>query len=128
MNCQDMCDLGAVGDFKENEGRHERVKDAYPTKPARLQTDAVKEFLNKAGQGLLKRAGVPHFVSNSDQKATFVEGFNWTLNYRIWIYFTAHHTGLYLEILPKIVDSDYNTYQGTIGRATSELRKKENEI
>ena len=97
-------------------------KEAHPRKPTRLQTDAGKEFLNKDVQGFLKREGVHHFVSNSDQKAAVVERFNLTLKSRIWTYFTAHQTRHYLDILPKIVDSYNNTYHRTIGGAPNQVR------
>ena len=41
---------------------------AHPRKPERLQTDAVKEFLNKDVQCYIKQEGVHYFVSNSDRK------------------------------------------------------------
>ena len=104
-------------------------KDADPRKPARLQTDAGKEFLHKEVQGFLKREGVHHFVSNSDQKAAVVERFNRTLKSRIWTYFTAHQTRHYLDILPKVLEAYNNTYHRSIGRSPNQVRKKdENEI
>ena len=103
-------------------------KDAHTRKPARVQTDAGNEFLNRTVQGLLMREGVDQFVSNSDQKVAVVERFNRTLNSRIWTYFTANQTCHYLAILPKIIDS-YKTYHRKIGRAPNQVRKKdENEI
>ena len=94
-----------------------------------MQTEAGKEFLNKDVQGFLKREGVQHFVSNSDQKAGMVERLNRTLKSRIWTYFTAQQTRHYLDILTKIVDAYNNTYHRMIGRAPNQVRKKdENEI
>ena len=70
-----------------------------------------------------------HFVSNSDQKAAVVERLNRTLKSRIWTYFTAHQKRHYLEILPRIVDCNNNTFHRTIGRAPNQVRKKdENEM
>ena len=104
-------------------------KDAHPRKPARLQTDAGKEFLNKAVPGFLKREGLHHFVSNRDQNTAVGERFNGTLMTRIWSYFTAHRTRHYLDILPKIVDSNNNIYQRPICRPPNQVqRKHENEI
>ena len=91
-------------------------KDAHPMKPARLQTDAGKEFLNTDVQGFFKREVVHHFVSNSDQKAALVERFNRTLKSRIWTYITAHQTLHYLDILPKVLEGYNNTYHHSIGR------------
>ena len=96
-------------------GFQQLFKEAHPRKPARLQTDAGKEFLNKEVQGFLKREGVHHCTSNSDQKAAVVERFNRTLKSRIWTYFTAHQTRRYLDILPKILEAYNNTYHRSIG-------------
>ena len=102
---------------------------AHPRKPERLQTDAGKEFLNKDVQALLKREGIHHFYSNSDQKAAVVERFNRTLKTRIWTYFTAHQTQRYLDILPQLIDSYNDTYHRSIGRKPNQVRKEdENEI
>jgi len=102
---------------------------AHTRKPERLQTDAGKEFLNKDVQALLKREGIHHFYSNSDQKAAVVERFNRTLKTRIWTYFTAHQTQRYLDILPQLIDSYNETYHRSIGRKPNQVRKEdENEI
>ena len=100
-------------------------KDAQPSKPERLETDAGKEFLNNDVKGFPKREGVHHFVSISDQKAALVESFNRTHNSRIWTYFNAHQTRHYLDILPKIVDAYNNPYHRTIGGAPTTGRKKD---
>ena len=104
-------------------------REAAPRKPARLQTDAGKEFLNKDVLGLMKKEGIHHFVSRSDKKAAVVERFNRTIKSRIWTYFTAHQTRRYIDILPKLLESYNNSYHRSIGRAPNEVRKKdENEI
>ena len=106
-------------------GFEQLLHAANPRKPVRLQTDAGKEFLNKEVQALLKREGIHHFVSYSDKKAAVVERFNRTIKTRIWTYFTAHQTHRYLDILPKLVDSYNRTYHRSIGRAPTQVRKRD---
>ena len=44
--------------------------------PAKLQTDARKEFFNKSFEALMKKHGIIHFSTASDLKASLVERFN----------------------------------------------------
>ena len=93
------------------------LKDAHHRKPARLQTDEGKEFLNKEVPGFQNLEGVHHFTANTDQKAAVVERFNRTLKSRSWTYFTEHQTRHYRDIVPKILEAYNNTYHRSIGRA-----------
>ena len=55
--------------------------------------------------------------------------FNRSLKWRICTYFTAHQTRRYLDILRKILEAYNNTSHRSIGRAPSQVTKKdENEI
>ena len=56
---------------------------ANPRHPQRLQTDKGKEFFNSNFQSLIKRYGIQHFASESEQKAAVVEQFNRTIKTRI---------------------------------------------
>ena len=42
-------------------------------KPRKIQSDAGKEFLNRAFQSLLKKRGIEFFISSSEKKASIVE-------------------------------------------------------
>ena len=57
---------------------------ANPRHPHRLQTDINKKFFNSHFQALLKRYGIQHFASESEQKAVVVKRFNRTIKTRIW--------------------------------------------
>ena len=59
------------------------LKTANPSHPKRLQTDKGKEFFNSNFQTLMKRHGIQHFASESEQKAAVVERFNRTIKSRI---------------------------------------------
>jgi transposase InsO family protein len=76
---------------------------ARPRVPQRLQTDKGKEFFNKDVSKLLSDKGIHHFASNSDTKAAVVERFNRTLKTRLWVYFSAHDTKRYVNILQDMV-------------------------
>ena len=49
---------------------------ANPLNPKRLQADKGKEVINSNFQTLIKRHGIQHFASESEQKATVVKRFN----------------------------------------------------
>lgn len=101
------------------------LKIADPRKPGRLHTDAGKEFLNKDLQALLKKEGIHHFVTGSDQKAALVERFNRTLKSRIWTYFTAHQTHRYIDILHELVEAYNHSRHRSIGCTPAEVQRKD---
>ena len=65
---------------------------ANPRHPQRLQTDKGKEFFNSNFQFLMKRFGIQHFASESEQKAAVVKRFNRTIKTRIWTYLSDRGT------------------------------------
>ena len=58
----------------------------------RLQTDKGKEFFNSDFLALMKRNGIHHFASESEQKAAVVERCNRTIKTRIWTYLSDRGT------------------------------------
>ena len=71
--------------------------------PEKLQTDKGTEFLNRNFQSFLKEKSIHFFTTNSELKASVVERFNRTLKTRMWKYFTAKNTRVYIDILQDIV-------------------------
>ena len=59
---------------------------ANPRHPQRLQTDKGKKFFNSDFQALMKRHGIQHVASESEQNAAVVERFKRTIKSRIWTY------------------------------------------
>ena len=100
-------------------------KISFPRKPEKLQTDAGKEFLNKDVQKLLKSKGVHHFVSHSEKKAAVVERFNRTLKTKIWTYFTAKQTNLYIDKLEDFVKSYNHSVHRMIGMRPADVKEKD---
>lgn len=105
------------------------LKEAYPRKPKRLQTDKGKEFLNKNVRALLNSEGIELFQTWSDKKAAVVERFNRTLKSRIWTYFTGKRTKEYLPVLQKLVHAYNHSHHRSIGMRPCDVDgKNENEV
>ena len=81
--------------------------------PEKLQTDKGTEFLNRNFQSFLKENNI-HFTTNSKSKASVVECFNRKLKTRMWKYFTAKNTRVYIDILQDIVHAYDNSYHRNI--------------
>ena len=89
--------------------------------PEKLQTDKGTEFLNRNFQSFLKEKNIHFFTTNSELKASVVERFNRTLKTRMWKYFTAKNTRVYIDILQDIVHAHNNSYHRSIGQALSSV-------
>ena len=79
--------------------------------PKKLQTDKGTEFLNRNFLSLPKEKNIHFFTTNSELKASVVEGFNRTLKTRMWKYFTTKNTRVYIDILQDIVQGYNNSYR-----------------
>ena len=89
--------------------------------PENLQTDKGTKFLNRNFQSFLKEKSIHFFTTNSELKASVVERFNRTLKTRMWKYFTAKNTCVYIFILKDIVEGYNNSYHRSIGRAPASV-------
>ena len=72
---------------------------AHPRHPLRLQTEKGKEFFNSDFLALIKRNGIQHFASDSEQKAAVVERFNRTIKTRIWTYLSDRGTVRWVDAI-----------------------------
>ena len=72
---------------------------ANPCHPKRLQTNKGKEFVNSNFQTLIKRHGIQHFASESEQKVAVVARFNRTFKTKIWTYLSDHGTVRWVDII-----------------------------
>ena len=85
--------------------------------PEKLQTDKGTEFLTLNYQSFPKENSIYFFTTNSELKASVVKFFNRTLKTRLWKYFTAKNTRVYIDNLQDIVQGYNNVYHRSIGRA-----------
>ena len=72
---------------------------ANPRHPMRLQTDNSKEFFNLNYQTLIKRHGIKHFASESEQKEAVVERFNHSIKSKIWTYLSDRGTVRWVVVI-----------------------------
>ena len=94
-------------------------------KPAKLQTDKGKEFLNATFQRRLADLGIQFYVSqNENIKASVVERFNRTFKTKLLKYFTQRNTARYLDVLDDLLRSYNRTRHRTIGCALIEVTKE----
>ena len=94
----------------------ERILKRDQRKPWWLLTDKGKEFVGKDFQDLMTRKMIDHRTTESpDIKAALAERYNRTLKTRLWKYFTAKKTYVYLNVLQNIVGAINQSHSSTIG-------------
>ena len=87
----------------------------------KLQTDKGTEFLNHNFQSFLKENSIHFFTTNGELKESVVERFNRSLKTRMWKYFRAKNTRVYVDILQDIVHGYNNSYHRSVGRAPASV-------
>ena len=103
----------------------EVLRQAKPRCPDRLQTDKGTEFFNAPFGRLMKRHGIAHFASQSDQKAACVERFNRTIKSRLYTYMTAKATNRWVDVLQDMMHSYNHSRHRVIGMAPADVRKSD---
>lgn len=99
----------------------EKIFGESGRKPAKLQTDDGKEFLNRDVQGFLKSKGVNFFTVKSDKKAAVAERMVKTLKEKLWRYMHEKSTDRYIDVLQDLVSSYNKTYHSSLKMAPSEV-------
>ena len=97
---------------------------ANPRHPQRLQTNEGEELFNSNFQSLMKRHGIQHFASESEQKAAVVKRFNRTLKTRIWTYLSDRGTVRWVDIIQDLVNAYNNSRHRSIDMAPVDVQKK----
>ena len=94
--------------------------------PQMLWTDKGKEFINKDMTDLLKKQNVHLYWTENEEKSCVVERWNRTIKRMMWKYFTRHQTGIYVNILPGIIEKYNSTYHRSIKCTPADARKPAN--
>lgn len=94
--------------------------------PKMLWTDKGKEFLNKEMNTLLQKYNVHLYWTENEEKSCVVERWNRTIKQMMWKYFTKNETGVYINILPKLIEKYNNTYNHAIKCTPTDARKPSN--
>ena len=92
--------------------------------PKFLWTDKGKEFDNKKFRKLLEEKNVHMYWTENEEKSSVVERWNRTIKSKMWRYFTKNRTGVYIDVLPEIIEKYNNTYHHSIKCTPSDARKQ----
>ena len=94
--------------------------------PKYLWTDKGKEFINKHMNELLVKYNVHLYWTENEEKSSVVERWNRTIKSKMWKYFTQNRTGVYIDILPTLIENYNNTYHRSIKSKPSDAREPSN--
>ena len=91
-------------------------------KPTKMWVDKGKEFYNKDVQELIEL-----YSTENEEKSCVVERWNRTMKEKMWKYFTANSTRVYIDVLDKLVHQYNSTKHTSIKMTPVEASKKKNE-
>ena len=94
--------------------------------PKHLWTDKGKEFDNELFRNLLEEKKVNLYWTENEEKSSVVERWNRTIKRKMWKYFTKNRTGVYIDVLPDIIDKYNHTYHRSIKCTPTDARKPSN--
>lgn len=93
----------------------DRILTTSHRRPAALNTDKGREFLNSTFQNYLKKKGIRFFTSeNDDVKASVAERLIRTVKGQMWRYFTYKNTFKYIDVLEDLIGAYNSTYHSSI--------------
>ena len=90
-------------------------------KPGKMWVDKGKEFYYKDVKDLIKL-----YSTENEEKSSFVERWIRTMKEKMWKYFTAKSTNVYIDVLPDLVKQYKNTRHSSIKMTPVKASKKEN--
>ena len=94
--------------------------------PKKLWRDKGAEFINKYMTASLTKYNVHLYWTENEEKSCVVERWNRTIKRMMWKYFTKHQTGIYINILPKMIKKYNSTYHRSIKCTPADARKPAN--
>ena len=92
--------------------------------PEKMWVDKGKEFYNKDVKDLIES----YSTENEGKKSSVVERWIRTMKEKMWKYFTANSTNVYIDVLPDLVKEYNNTRHSSIRMTPVKASKKENEL
>ena len=92
-------------------------------KPEKMWVDKGKEFYNKDVKDLIEL-----YSTENEEKSSVVERWIRTMKEKIWKYFTANSTNVYMNVLSDLVKEYNNTRHSSIKITSVKASKKENEL
>ena len=92
-------------------------------KPEKMWVDKGKEFYNKDVKDLIEL-----YSTENEEKSSVVERCIRTMKEKMWKYFSAKSTNVYIDVLPNLVKQYNNTRHSSIKMTPVKASKKENEL
>ena len=92
-------------------------------KPEKMWVDKGKEFYNKNVKDLIELCS-----TENEEKSSVVERWNRTMKEKMWKYFSAKSTNVYIDQLSDLVKEYNNTRHSSIKMTPLKASKKENEL
>ena len=92
-------------------------------KPVKMWVDKGKVFYNKDVKELAKL-----YSTENEEKSRVVERWIRTMKEKMWKYFSANSTNVYINVLPDLVKEYNNTRHSSIKMTPVKASKKENEL
>ena len=92
-------------------------------KPEKMWVDKGKEFYNKDVKDLIEL-----YSTENEEKCSVVERWIRTMKEKMWKYFTANSTNVYINVLSDLVKEYNNTRHSSIKMTPVKASKKENEL
>ena len=92
-------------------------------KPEKMWVDKGKEFYNKDVKDLIEL-----YSTENEEKSSVIERWIRTMKEKMWKYFTANSTNVYINKLPDLVREYNNTRHSSIKMTPVQASKKENEL
>ena len=92
-------------------------------KPEKMWVDKGNEFYNKDVKDLIEL-----YSTENEEKSSVVERWIRTMKEKMWKYFMANSTNVYINVLPDLVKEYNNTNHSSIKMTPVKASKKENEL
>ena len=93
------------------------------SKPEKMWVNKGKEFYNKDVKDLIEL-----YSTENEEKSSVVERWIRTMKEKMWKYFTANSTNVYIDVLPDLVKEYNNTRHSSIKMTPVKASKKEKEL
>ena len=92
-------------------------------KPEKMWVDKGKQFYNKD-----VKDSIELYSTENEENSSVVERWIRTMKEKIWKYFSANSTNVYIDMLPDLVKEHNNTRHSSIKMTPVKASKKENEL
>lgn len=95
--------------------------------PKKVWSDKGKEFYNKHVKELFKKHNIELYSTENEEKSSVAERWNRTMKNKMYKYFSANSTNVYIDVLDQMVGTYNKSRHRSIKMSPIEASKKKNE-